>query len=825
MNFIADLRYALRLLRQDRLVSVVAILSMALGIGANTALFSVAKNVLFSKLGVTHPEQLRLLHWQYSGPNQPIPSIYGDFSAVPGGFASTSFSYPVYQRLAVQNEYFAGLAAFADAHSLTAIFNRQAFVADARVVSGNFFHVLGASTVVGRPILPSDAQENAPAVAVLSYDLWIRHFGQARSVVGKTITLNAVPVTIVGVLGPSSLGSQLGGSWSVYLPITLKQRVDPFSGRDRTDRGRPWWLLLLARAKPGVTDARAQSALDAIFQQTAKDTLPNHGGHHDFSRLNLRVESASAGENLLRSSLATPVSILFSLVALLLLLACINVANLLVAQSSGRAREMSVRKALGASRLRIVRQTLTESLLLGSFAGVAGLLVAFALRGAIPYVLEIPQAPAFNFPVLLFTAALTLSTALLFGFAPALQFFREQPALALNESSRVTAARSKARLRKLLVVFEMALATLLLVGAVLFVRTLNNLLRAPLGFEPDHLLLFQVRPSPARYAGATRLLLYQRLEDRLAALPGVRSVALSNDILISGNTDGSNFDPDRQPYRDGRHSLKNSVSSAFFETLNIPVLRGRTFDRRDTSNSPAVGVINQALARLYFPRTDPLGQTFNHGITIVGVVADTRYDSLRHTPPPTYYQPYSQTDKTDDLTFYLKTAADPMKLASAVRRAVAEVDPQIPVLNFSTQEQQIHSSVSQERLFASLTGSFGILALLLSSIGIYGVMRYSVTRRTNEVGVRLALGAQPFQILRLLFSEGLLLAAIGLATGLIAAFFLSRYIRSLFYGVTPTDPLSLSLAAFLLLASAGLAVWLPARRAARISPSEALRHN
>jgi predicted permease len=821
----ADLRYGLRLLRRDRIVTAVAVLSMALAIGANTALFSVAKDVLFQKLGVSQPEQLRLLRWQFSGPRQPIPSIFGEFSQTPsGGFTSTSFSYPVYQRLTAKTDAFNGLTAFAQAHALTAIIDKEAAVVGAQVVSGNFFQVLGASTILGRPIVPSDAQENSPAVAVLSYDLWVRRFAQSPDVLGKVITLNAVPVTVIGVLSRSSLGPQLGGGSNLFLPVNLKPRVDRNFDGDQMRNGRSWWLLLLGRLKPGVSDARAEAALNPVLQQAAADTLPNHGGRADLHTLSLHVASPSASEHLLRSHLAGPVSILFSLVALLLLLACTNVASLLVAKSAVRTREMSVRKTLGAGRWRIVRQMLTESLLLASLAGTTGLLLAFALRRLLPYFLDLPQPPAFDLGVLAFTLALTLATGLLFGLAPALQMFREQPAVAFNESSRLTSSRSKARLRQSLVVFEMALSTLLLLAAVLFVRTLANLLSAPLGFEPARLLLFEARPSPGRYVGGARFSLYQRLEERLAALPGVRSVALVNDVLISNSSDGSNFDPDSQPYRDGRMSLKNNVSSAFFETVGIPIRRGRPFDKRDSANSPKVAIVNEQLVHIFFPHSDPLGQTFNNGIKIVGVAADSLYSSLRKAPAPTFYQPYFQTEERGNLTFYLKTAADPIKLASTVRKTVTAIDPEIPILNFRTQEEEIHSSLSQERLFATLTSVFGVLALLLSSIGIYGVMRHSVTRRTNEVGVRLALGAQSGQILRLLLSEGLLLAVAGLAAGLLISVFLTSYVRSFFYAVTPSDPLSLTLAALILLTSAALAVWLPARHAARITPVEALRH-
>ena len=606
----ADARYGARMLRKDPLVTVVAVASMALAIGANTALFSVAKTVLFDSLGVSHPEQLRLLHWEFSGPHEPVESIYGEFRrSAAGRFTSASFSYPVYRQLNAANQFFDCVAAFSHTAALTVLIDGAADSVTAEAVSGNFFQLLGAHTLIGRPILPGDAADNAPPVAVLSYEYWVSRFAQSSAVLGKAITLNAQPVTIVGVAAPAFQGPD--GGARLYFPVTLKSRIDPSSSDpDQVHNGRPWWLLLLGRLKPGVSETRAQSALTASFQQAAKATLKN-GVHADLNQLDLAIDPASQAEAQLRNHLARPVSVLFSLVALLLLLACTNVANLLVAKATARAREMNVRKALGAGRSRIVRQMLTESLLLAALAGIAGLLLAYALRRALPLFLDLPQPAAFDAPVLAFTLALTLLTGLLFGLAPALQVFREQPALSINESARVTGDRSKARLRQSLVVFEIALSTVLLIGALLFLRTLANLLRAPLGFEPAKLLLFEVRPKQNRYpSAAQRLALFEKLEQRFATLPAVRSAALVDDVLISGNTDGSNFDRDDQPRRDGTNALKNSVGTSFFQTVGIPILRGRSLDARDTANSRKVAVVNQQLARLYFPKDDPIGKTF-----------------------------------------------------------------------------------------------------------------------------------------------------------------------------------------------------------------------
>ena len=827
----ADARYGVRMLRKDPLLTCVAVASMALGIGANTALFSVAKTVLFDTLGVPHPEQLRVLEWQYGGPEQPVGDIWGGNGFVSkqpnGNFASSAFSYPVYQALARRGDLFDGLAAFEQTSDLTTVIDRQATVESGGLVSSNFFHVFGISMVAGRSLGPGDTGRDSPAVAVISYEFWVSRFAQSRDVIGKTVRLNSVPVTIIGVAPAGFVGPEPDSPVRLFLPITLQSRLERNFDGEQFDNGDSWWLALIGRLRPGISDARAQAELNAVFQQTARATLPNRK-HFDLRKLELRVNPGSRGLGSLCSRLARPVLILFALVALVLLLACTNVANLLVARSTARAREMSVRKALGAGRGRLVRQMLVESLLLSTLAAVAGLLLAFAFRGSLAYFLDLPTATDFDWQVLVFTAALALFTGLLFGLAPALQVLREQSTVNINESTRMTSSRPKAGLRKALVVLQVALSTVLLIGAALFVRTLSNLVHTKLGFVPQRLLLFELQAPANRVEGVSRIVFYQQIEERLRALPGVRDVTLVDAPLIFGGNSVENFDRNDRPLREGTRAWVDTVGNTFFQTVGIPMRAGRTFGEQDTAHSRKVAIVNEQLARTYFPRENPIGKTFNDDhLLIVGVCGDAKYSNLRAASPATFFLPYSQQSRKGSLailTVYIKTAGEPLQLTSSVRKTISAIDPELPLMNVRTQEQQINTSLSRERLFAALTSVFGVLALFLATIGIYGLMSYTVTRRTNEVGIRLALGAQAYQILRLMMTEGLALAFGGCVAGVCAALYLGRLVRSQFYGVTAYDPVVLLMATLILLASAALAVWLPARRAARISPVEALRH-
>jgi predicted permease len=520
-----------------------------------------------------------------------------------------------------------------------------------------------------------------------------------------------------------------------------------------------------------------------------------------------------------------------------LLLACVNLANLLLARAATRGREISTRLALGAGRMHILRQVLLESLLLSSIGGVAGLVLGYLGRNAIPRLLAAPWQPAtmqvdFDWPVLVFTVAASLGTGLLFGIVPALQATRTDVNTALKDASHATANRHKMWLGKGLVVFQIALSTLLLIGAGLFVRTLVNLSHRPLGFRADHILLFRLSPPRTRYTDVQMVALYRQVEEKLAAIPGVRSVSMSNIAIIGDGHSGSTFHVSGQPVpQEAVRVQTNHVGVNFFQTMGIPILQGRGFNAQDTSTSPTVAVVNRTLARQFFPNENPIGQTFEADaddvkgrVQIVGIAADTRYADLRSETPPTFYLSYQQTLEASRMVVEIRTAEEPGTVLSQVRTTIESLDRDLPLIDVRTMSEQIRATVSGERIFAQLTSAFGVLALVLACIGIYGIMAYTVARRTGEIGIRMALGAQAGRVLTMVLREVSWLAFAGIAVGIGGALWLAHFLSAMLYGLKPSDPLTLASAASLLMVVAILAGFGPARRASRVDPIRALRH-
>ncbi len=549
----------------------------------------------------------------------------------------------------------------------------------------------------------------------------------------------------------------------------------------------------------------------------------------------LRLLTGSRGLDELREQFSKPVFVLLSLVGLVLLIACANLANLLLARATARQREISVRLALGAGRWRIIRQMLTEGLVLALLGGSAGLLLGFWARNGIPNLLSTSWAPSpfqaqFDSQVLLISIGVTLVTGILFSLAPAWRSTRIQVNAALKDGARSTMSLPNLLAGKSLVVFQICLSLLLLVGAGLFTRTLANLKSASLGFRPERILLFTLDPPHAHYAGAKRKSLFLQLEERIQAIPGVQSTTLSLDALVADINETTSFTtPGRgtRP-REARSGWINQVGDHFFETMGIPILYGRPLGPRDRANSPLVGVVNQQFVRSFFPGTNPLGKTVVNGhntYQIVGICGDARFDRVRSPVPPTFYGAFTQAqDDLRNMTFELKTAASEGSILKSVREIVRSVDKDLPVFDVRTQTEQIDATLSRERLFAALASGFGLLALILASVGIYGVMAYAVARRTSEIGVRMALGAQKGQVLTMILRETAVLAVAGITIGILASVGLTRYIRGMLYGLTPSDPLALCGAVLLLLLVALAAGWWPARRASRLDPMVALRH-
>lgn len=840
-----DLRYAARILHKSPGFAAVAVGSLALGIGANTAIFTVAQHMLLDRLNVPHPDQLRMFYW--SEPREGIvSSMWGYWDDLPGGGQmSTSFSYPVYEALRRQNQSLSDVMAFKPYGRMTVAIHGNAETAEAEMVSGNYYSVLGVRPQLGRGIQESDDGEvGSGPVVTISDRLWTSRFGRSPDVLGKTIMVNSTPMTIVGVNPPGFTGAYSAqGTPDIFLPFSMQPIVAP---EDFDDFGstrssslltnkRMWWVLMMGRAQPGVRPATAEASLNVTLNAAVRATMPVTKDNQ-IPRLLLR--DGSRGQNPAAEDLEKPIDVLMALAGFVLLLACANLANLLLARAGARKRETSTRLALGAGRGRILRQMMTESLLLSLTGGAAGLLLAWAVRQAIPRLLSNAWAPpafsaTFSWPIFLFAVVVSIVTGILFGLAPAWQATRVQVSSSLKDSGQTITHRRRGLAGKTIVTLQVALSMLLVVGAGLFVRTLMQLARTPLGFRSHNLLLFNVELPEKVYPGATSNLLLRRLEETFSAVPGVQDVTLTRVPLISGNAMNSTFVPEGQQRKpEGNPSvLANLVGSQFFETFAIPIRTGRGFNAHDTSTSRKVAVVNETLAKTYYPNLNPIGRTFEAGlnhpetIEIVGVCADTKYYRVRKDVEPTYYRPYWQKNEGNrEATFAIAAKLEAQALLPSLREAMRQVDPSLPMLDVRSQDEQIAANMRQERIFATLTGSFGVLALVLACVGIYGIMAYSVVQRTSEIGVRLALGAIPRQVLVMILGEACWISAAGIALGFAASFLLARSVRSMLYGIAASDPLTFSGAAVLLVFIALGASWIPAHRAASVQPMEALRH-
>jgi predicted permease len=836
-QFWADLRYGFRILRKSPGFTAIAVTSLALGIGANTAIFTVAKRVMFETLPVKRPHELRLLTW-VSGHEQPVPPAWGDVSSTPnGGLVSNAFSYPVLEELRRRTDVIADTIAFKDIQ-MTATIDGEPELVAGEMVSGDAFDALGIAPILGRSFTRAeDAVPGQGPVAVISENYWAQRFGRSSSVLGKTISLNGVPMTVVGV-GPAHFnGMQIGAMTQVFVPITMQPLIAPRAQRSTAsllNNPQSWWVQILVRLRSDVPEAQAQAALDVVLRQTAMAALPKTPA---LDLIHLEMQPGDRGLDYLSGAYAEPSYVLLALAGFVLLLACVNLANLLLARAATRQREMSARLALGAGRGRILRQMLTESLMLSSLGGGAGLLLGFLGRNVLPRLLVTSVDSAamqgnFDWRVLAFTAGISLATGILFGVAPAWRAMHVESGTALKDAEHASAGRSRMRLGKGLVVFQIALSAILLIGAGLFIRTLLNLSQTPLGFRADHLLLFRLNPPRARYTDAQGNALFQQLEQKFSGIPGVLSVSMSNIAIIGDGQSGSTFHVLGTPAdKEAIRVQANTVGKDFFATMGIPIVRGRDFNTSDTATSPKVAIVNAALARRFFANEDPIGKIFEIDpedmegpIQIVGVCPDTRYADLRSETPPTFFLDYRQSYGGGRPVFEIHTMAEPGSVLSAVRSAVASLDRDLPLIDVRTMRQQVETTTSNERVFAELTGGFGILALALACVGIYGIMAYSVANRRNEIGIRMALGAQPGQVRGMILRESTWLAVGGIVVGVGAALGLTRLVKSMLYGIQPWDPATLTAGVLILLAVALAAGWIPARRAARVQPMDALRH-
>jgi predicted permease len=798
-----DLVFAARLLRRSPGFTLVATLSLALAIGANTTTFSIAKQLLFERLDIPNAASLRLLT-----------------------AADANFSHPVYEQLRASNRVLGDLLAF-HATAVNARVGDNAERVIAHEVSGNYYDVLGVQPQLGRGILPRDDAAASEAVVVISDAFWEREFARSTAVLGQSMTLNDVPVTIVGVNpkgftgAASTLPSQTP---AVIVALAKATLITPSStGRDWVADPTSRSVNIMGRAQPDVSGRTAQATLDTQLSAIVRAIVPLHAGDV-VPRLTLR--DGSRGLFAQQQTFATPITVLMVFLALVLLLACANIATLMLARSARRQQEMSLRLALGASRARVLRQLLVESLLLAAMGGASGVVLAYLGRSAIS-----GYTPHFDWQVFGFTALISIATGVLFGFAPA---------LAALHAPIATGVKRRAVVGKSVVGFQITLATLLLISAGLFIRSLAGLTAVKPGFRTDHLLLAQIVLPQNRYPAGANVAFHQRMEQTIAEIPGVTAVAGAEAPYLSGEQLETRFlaQGDVADARTDQTEPYNAVGIHLFDTLGIPIVAGRGFTVDDTASSPKVAVINQRLAAARFPNQDPIGKRISLGvyagygdvltgglIEIVGICGDALYGDLHEAPPPQLFVPYVQQRQVRRLTYQIRTRTRPEAIADALRRVVHAADPALPLVNVRTQQDQIDADLGDERLLVSLTSAFGLLALVLAAVGIYGMLAYSVAQRTREIGIRMAVGAIPRQILGMVLRESLSLSASAIAVGLIASLLVTRYLKSMLFGIAPSDPAVLWGAAALLLVVAVGASWLPAWRAASVQPMEALRRD
>lgn len=825
-----DLRYAFRILRRSPLFVSVAVLSLALGIGANAAIFTLINQLLLAPLPVSHPEQLVLLtaRGHHYGSNT----------------GSNAISYPMYRDFRDKNQVFSGMFC-RYGQTLSLNFQGRTEIVAGEMVSGNYFPVLGVGAAAGRVFTASDDLiQGGHPLAVLSYRYWKSRFGGDPGIVGRKIVVNGYPLTVIGVSQAGFDGVEPGYAPQVRVPITMED-VLPKTPYPQLNNRRRRFVQAFGRLKPGITLEHAKAGLQPLFHQmldmeVQQPAFAKASGYmkEQFLKMSMDLLPAANGRSELRRRFSKPLMALMAIVALVLLIACSNLANLLIARASSRQKEIAVRLAMGAARTRLINQLLVESILLAAMGGVAGIALAIvmdkALIGLLPEgTIPLTLSGAPDWTVLGFTVLVSLATGLIFGLVPALQATRPQLAATLKDQAGAVVGGTAVALRKGLVVAQVALSLLLLVAAGLFLQSLKNLKELNPGFDTGHLLAFGVEPTLNTYNVDSTRQYYRRLGDALRALPGVESAGLAVIPVLAGNEwdnwvtvegytakQGETVDPHMQ-----------FCTPGFFEALKIPILMGRGFTLRDDKSAPKVAIVNEKFANRYFGKTDPIGRRVGMGadpgtktdIEIVGVAGDAKYESMRDEVPYEMYLPSLQTEFVTGMYAYVRTRGDAAGLFSAVRKTVRDVDSTVPMYDMRTVDQQVENSLVTERMMATLSTAFGGVATLLAAMGLYGVMAYMVSRRTREIGIRMALGAGRSSVLWLVMREVLALAAVGLAIGLTAAWAATRLIQAQLFGIQPFDATTLILAALGIAIVAMVSGYVPARRATVIDPMTALR--
>jgi predicted permease len=819
-----DVRFAVRLLRRNPGFAVVAILSLALGVGANTAIFQLLDAVRLRTLPVVRPWELAEVQIPPGTPRT------GNFMG-----SHPRLTNPLWEQIRDRQEGFSGIFAWG-ATGFDLATGGESRTARGLWVSGEYFTTLGVPAEAGRVFTAADDRRGCAPRVVLSHAFWQREFGGERSAIGRTVVLDGHAFDIIGVTPASFFGVDVGRSFDVAVPLCSEPIV--IGAQSVLDKGNVWFLGAIGRLKPGWTIERATAQLAAISPAVFQRTVPpsyEATDAKDYLAFKLAAFPANTGVSQLRRTYESPLWLLLSIAGVVLLIACANLANLLLARGTVRAREMAVRLAIGASRLRIVRQLVAESLVIAVAGAAIGAMLAQALSRFLVALLSVPERPVFvdlspDWLVFAFTGALAIVTCLLFGLAPAVRATRTQPAAAMKAGGRgATDGRERFGLRRGLVAIQVALSLVLVIGALLFVRSLRNLTTLDAGFKQENLLVASLDYRRVPIPEANRAAAFQDLTERLASLPGVEAAAQVFILPVSGSGWNNNILVDGVRPKDW--SNFNAVSPGYFRTMGTPLLAGRDFDGHDTPTSAPVAVINESFAKKYFAGKNPIGLTFQiEGPIgaprpfnqIVGIVKDTKYTDLREPFGPIAYFSASQQHPDPYTQVILRSRAGPETITAEVTHAIAAVSPLISI-QYVTMTQTVRQSLLSERLMATLSGIFGALAALLATIGLYGVMSYMVARRKNEIGIRLALGADGRDVVRMVLREAATLVGIGLAIGVGTALAAARATKAMLFGLTPSDPATLAMAAVGLAAVALLASYLPARRASRLEPTIALR--
>jgi predicted permease len=833
-SFFGDLAYALRQWRRAPGFAVVAVITLALGIGANTAIFTLVNQVLLRRLPVADPQQLVQL--KFTGSDTGATSVYG-------GDQFEFFSYPMYRDLRDQNRVFAGMLAMFPAQ-VGVQWKGTPSLANSELVSGNYFTLLGVKPALGRVLLPADsAADGGAPVAVLSYRYWKEHLGGDAGVINQTLLVNGSLFTIVGVADPAFTTIITGTRPDFFVPITMKATMTP--GWDDLENHRSKWLNIVGRLQPGMTVAQAEAGITPLWkalraQELQSITSKSQRFRDQFvEKSYLTLLDGSKGFSPLREQMRVPLLILLGMVGLLTLMATANVASLLLVRAAGRIKEMSVRYALGATRTRVVRQLLVEGLVLGLVGGVLGVALAPPFASVLIGMVN-PTATAAGMTslsaapdvqVLGFNFAISILASVLFSLAPILQFYRPRVTSALKQQT-VTAEGGHARFRKVTVGVQMALSLLLLVGAGLFIRTLRNLKSVDIGFSTSKLLTFQIDPRLAGYQPEQVGTLYKRMVETLAGQPGVQAVGLTDDPDLAGNDETYSIDvPGYQAQEGERMSFEwERVSPGYFTTLQLPLVAGRAIEEADGSTGAHPVVVNQSFVRKFFGAPDQaLGKNFTVGrdktaLQVVGVVKDAKHFNLHDQPKPIFYTPIFQEKEPKAVEVYVRTQQAPETAASTIRAAVQGIDSKLVVDSLQSMDAQIDGTLTSERLLSFLATAFAGIAVLITAIGLYGVLAYSIAQRTREIGIRMALGATHGSVVQMVLREVLVLTGLSLAVALPLSLALSRMVKSQLFEVSDRDPATLLMVMFTIAAVSLLAAWAPARRATQVQPMTALRY-